>query len=181
MEDRITSANRLEDQIIRILDGYRKNVYTHIEEQMWKAFEEIGTCIEQYCRTPFEEGEEDKSTLKAREYMQVMSRRSIDGLSFATIQDICKVISSGGTFPGKAKKKRATYLIEFLKARTLTFEATRIKYPNYLKTWTSEEDATLEKMWCEGMSTKQIAQEFGRNPGAINARIQKLELEEKYG
>ena len=181
MENRITSPNRLENQILEILHSYRTHLYSHIEEEMWKSFEEIGKCIEQYCKPSSDETEEESSTIKAREYMQVMSRRSIDGLSYATIQDLYKIVKSGGSFPEKAKDKKATYMIEFIKARTLTFEATRDKYPNYLKAWTVEDDSTLEKLWCEGTSIKKLALTFGRNAGAIKARIQKLELEEKYG
>ena len=73
------------------------------------------------------------------------------------------------------------YLLEFLKARSLSFEVTRLKYPNYLKPWTESDDATLEKLWCEGMSVKELSNLFERNPGAIDARIEKLELVEKYG
>ena len=36
-------------------------------------------------------------------------------------------------------------------------------------------------MWCEGATTKELAEFFQRKPGAIISRIKKLELEEKYG
>lgn len=72
-------------------------------------------------------------------------------------------------------------MIEFMKMRSLTFEATRLKYPNYLKPWTKEEDEELERLWCEGLPVKSIAILFKRNTGAIKARIDKLELEMKYG
>jgi hypothetical protein len=72
-------------------------------------------------------------------------------------------------------------MIEFIKARSLTFEATRIKYPNYLKPWKEEDDQELEKLWREGVSVNDIAVMFMRNPGAIKSRIEKLGLAEKYG
>ena len=72
-------------------------------------------------------------------------------------------------------------MMEFIKARSLSFEATRLKYPNYLKPWSEKDDLSLEQMWCEGTSVNDLAKHFGRNPGAINARIEKLELIEKYG
>lgn len=71
--------------------------------------------------------------------------------------------------------------MEFLKVRSLSFEATRAKYPNYLKPWTHEDDARLEKLWSERVSMKKLAEVFGRNIGAIEARIDKLGLESKYG
>ena len=65
--------------------------------------------------------------------------------------------------------------------RSLTFEATRIKYPNYLKPWTVSDDLELERLWCEGVKEEELARMFKRNIGAIHARIEKLELLEKYG
>ncbi|MGE0635102.1 MAG: DUF3276 family protein [Bacteroidia bacterium] len=47
--------------------------------------------------------------------------------------------------------------------------------------WTTEDDSKLELLFCEGKKTKELAQIFGRKAGAINSRIKKLELQEKYG
>lgn len=47
--------------------------------------------------------------------------------------------------------------------------------------WTTEDDNKLEQLFCEGKKTKELAQIFGRQAGAINSRIKKLELREKYG
>lgn len=47
--------------------------------------------------------------------------------------------------------------------------------------WTVEDDNTLELHFCAGKKTKELAQIFGRKEGAINSRIKKLELKEKYG
>ena len=47
--------------------------------------------------------------------------------------------------------------------------------------WTTEDDNKLELLFCEGKKAKELAQIFGRNEGAINSRIKKLELKEKYG
>ena len=45
----------------------------------------------------------------------------------------------------------------------------------------AEDDAELERMWCEGATVDELAAHFQRKPGAIRSRIKKLELEEKYG
>ena len=82
----------------------------------------------------------------------------------------------GEAISGKAQNKKSTYLVEFLRTRTLSFEATRSKYPNYLKTWTSEDDRKLEQMWCEGASVKKLALTFGRNPGAIQETVHRYLL-----
>lgn len=47
--------------------------------------------------------------------------------------------------------------------------------------WTAEDDNKLELLFCEGKKTKELAQIFGRKQGAINSRIKKLELKDKYG
>jgi hypothetical protein len=47
--------------------------------------------------------------------------------------------------------------------------------------WTVEDDNKLELLFCEGKKVKELAEIFGRNTGAINSRIKKLELKEKYG
>lgn len=59
--------------------------------------------------------------------------------------------------------------------------ACRQDYPNAYNTWSDEEDELLTRMWCEGATTKELASHFGRKPSAINSRVKKLELEEKYG
>ena len=46
--------------------------------------------------------------------------------------------------------------------------------------WTIEDDNKLELLFCEGKKVKELAEIFGRNTGAINSRIKKLELREKY-
>jgi isopropylmalate/homocitrate/citramalate synthase len=47
--------------------------------------------------------------------------------------------------------------------------------------WTTEDDNKLELLFCEGKKAKELAEIFGRSKGAINSRIKKLELKDKYG
>jgi hypothetical protein len=47
--------------------------------------------------------------------------------------------------------------------------------------WTTEDNNKLELLFCEGKKAKELAEIFGRNVGAINSRIKKLELKDKYG
>jgi hypothetical protein len=46
--------------------------------------------------------------------------------------------------------------------------------------WQPEDDETLEELYCEGASIKDLMIAFGRSRGAITSRIKKLELKEKY-
>jgi hypothetical protein len=67
------------------------------------------------------------------------------------------------------------------KIKAYSVEDIRKQYPNAYAPWSADDDAKLESLFCEGTKVKKIAQIFGRNEGAINSRIKKLELNEKYG
>lgn len=60
-------------------------------------------------------------------------------------------------------------------------EQTKEKYANAYKSWTDEEDLKLTKLFCQGKKPKEISGILQRNTGAINSRIEKLELKQKYG
>lgn len=60
-------------------------------------------------------------------------------------------------------------------------ELQRQSYKNAYSKWTEEDDERLEKLFCEGLSVSELGKVFGRNNGAIRSRINKLELQEKYG
>jgi len=51
---------------------------------------------------------------------------------------------------------------------------------NAYERWTPEDDEKLELLFCEGKTVKELSALFARNEGAINSRIKKLELREKY-
>jgi hypothetical protein len=163
MDKTITTTEDLERRISGIIHTYRQEAYAIIEEKMWAALTEAATCILQ------------------NEGLFLLSRRAINGISTSTLSNACKIIEAGGKFSGTDEHLKKCYMLEFLKTRSLSFEATRMKYPNYLKPWTESDDSTLEKLWCEGVSGKELAKMFGRNPGAIERRIEKLELVAKYG
>lgn len=60
-----------------------------------------------------------------------------------------------------------------------SMEAVKEKYPNAYQPWTREDDRRLELMYFEGKPASEIATLFQRNPGAITARIEKLDLRHK--
>ncbi|GGD26414.1 UvrD-helicase domain-containing protein [Flavobacterium orientale] len=70
----------------------------------------------------------------------------------------------------------------------LTSELTPKELPDYVKkarlihknayeTWSSDDDLKLKELYLQGNSIKQLSAYFGRNSGAITARIQKLGFE----
>ncbi|RZJ72252.1 hypothetical protein [Flavobacterium sp.] len=73
----------------------------------------------------------------------------------------------------KPSQPKANTRAEFL-------EKLREKHGQAFMPWSKEDDGQLEVLYCEGKSVPELARFFGRQNGAIRARIKKLELEEKY-
>lgn len=65
--------------------------------------------------------------------------------------------------------------------KAYSVEKIREKHQQAYLPWTAEDDNKLELLFCEGKKAKELAEIFGRNIGAINSRIKKLELKDKYG
>ena len=53
----------------------------------------------------------------------------------------------------------------------------RLEHRNAYMTWSDEDDLKLKELYLQGISKKELCDYFGRNFGAITARIQKLGLE----
>lgn len=162
MEKIINTAGDLEEQVNAIIGEYRQEAYTFVEEMMWNAFEAIGNLLA---------GMQDSN-----EYTYVMSRRFMNGISCSTLHEIVRAVEKGTGFENTENEKKAVYMTEFLKMRSLSFQATRAKYPNYLKPWTQEEDSELKRLWDGGVSLNRIAAQLGRNTGAVKIRMSKLGL-----
>ena len=110
--ENITIAE-LESTISRIIEGYRQETYLAIEKLMFEAFRHVGILLEGNTST--------------------LTRKPINGISAQTLKDIAGMPLDGLAFHETSNPKRRAYMLEFIKARSLTFEATRLKYPNYLK------------------------------------------------
>jgi hypothetical protein len=81
----------------------------------------------------------------------------------------------------EALKKSLTKFKQLKDPKTYSVEEIRETHGQAYLPWTAEDDNKLEILFCEGKKTKELAQIFGRKEGAINSRINKLELREKYG
>ena len=57
-------------------------------------------------------------------------------------------------------------------------ERVRKKYPNAYKQWTKRDDNDLMELFLKGKGIKEMAKYFGRNEGAIRARIEHLKLDQ---
>lgn len=152
----------LEAQISATVQAHRDAAFLAIEDHMCTAYEEIAALIRAYG-------------------IQNLPDKSINGISARTLKSIYRMSTEGTDPVPEDESGRRSKALEFIKARSLAFEAQRIKYPNYLKPWTAADDEKLERLWCEGVNESNLAKIFLRNLGAIRARIEKLELEQKYG
>lgn len=65
--------------------------------------------------------------------------------------------------------------------KSYSVDEVRKAHTDAYKPWTTLLDDELTVMFCEGISVKDMAKHFGRTRGAINSRINKLELKELYG
>ena len=163
----------IEARVAEIVEKYRKEAYAFVEEMMWNAFAEVGKAILK-CQYESEGDDPESATHFAREYTYLMSARKVAGLSSRTIHEIVRIAQSGEDYTSIPADRKSGFLMDFLKARTLSFNATRELYPNYLKPWTEEDDQELMRMYEKGVSLKKMAHHFGRNDGAVRARIEKL-------
>ena len=163
----------LEAHVADIVEQYRKEAYAFVEEMMWNAFTEIGQCILD-CERRSMDDDIDMAAHWAREYSYIMTTKNIAGLTSRTLQGIVAILRRDGGFEKVPADMKPGFLLDFLKARTISFNATRALYPNYLKPWTRDDDDELMRMYADGVPIKKLAVHFGRNEGAIEARIDKL-------
>lgn len=110
---------------------------------------------------------------------------SIELLDFSELQKVyIKSEKTGYCFQIPIKKTSTDF--NFIKnyhnrKKTYSIEEKRLLNENAYKKWTIEEDEMLEIHFCEKLSINELCSIFGRNQGAIKSRIEKLELEKKYG
>lgn len=169
-----TTLFDIEAQVAEIVEKYRKEAYAFVEEMMWNAFEEMGRLILE-CESKSHQDDGELGVHYAREYTYIMCRRAVNGITAKTLHEIVRVVRAGGGFEDIPAKMKPGFIMDFLKARSLSFQATRAQYPNYLKPWTKEADQQLLELMDSGLSVKKVAERMGRNPGAIEARLLKLE------
>jgi len=110
---------------------------------------------------------------------------SIEQVDFSTLQKIyIKSENTGYCYQIPLKITSADF--KFIKdyhitKKTYSIEQKRKQHRNAYKKWTLEEDEQLEVHFCDNFSINDLCAIFGRNQGAIKSRIEKLELEKKYG
>lgn len=82
------------------------------------------------------------------------------------------------------KQKRVKKLKKVKKSKTEMnekelahgFDALRADHPQAYRSWTSAEEAQLQKMFERGKQMKEMSEKLGRKPGGIRSRLKKLGL-----
>lgn len=78
--------------------------------------------------------------------------------------------------PPETKYKQTSVNSTEKKSKTKTFAEIRKTYPNAYYPWEEKDDEKLERLFNEGLTTKELSNIFGRNRGAIRSRLRKLGL-----
>lgn len=154
--------NSLEAQICAIVEKHRNELYPIIEKYMCSALDEVGALL-------------------AEKGLAQLPQKTISGLSNNTIRELYRMRLDDVHPHAMNPVRKKECLLEFLKINSIRYDIISSRYPNYLKPWKPEDDMKLESLWCEGKSIAELSDIFQRNPGAIESRIGKLELTEKYG
>ena len=63
---------------------------------------------------------------------------------------------------------------------TYSVDRIRENHEKAYKPWNNEEESKLEQLFCERKTVTEISEILGRKKGAIQSRIKKMELKEKY-
>ena len=147
-----------EEKISDIIESHRKRVFEYAEQQMFMAFDEIWAILQEHG-------------------LWGISKKKINGINASTLKNIYMRLVCGDDLRSAPPETIKLWLVEFIRAQTLSFEIQRAQYPNFLKVWTKDEERLLEMLWCDGESREQMAIKLGRHPNSIAARLSKLGIE----
>lgn len=147
-----------EERISDIIESHRRKAFEYARQQMFIAFDEIWAILKEHG-------------------LWGISKRKINGINSSTLKNIYMRQVCGDNLSSAPEDTVKLWLVEFLKAQTLSFEVQRSQYPNFLKPWTTEEERLLEMLWCEGNTKEQLAIKLGRHPNSIAVRLSKLGIE----
>ena len=149
---------RDEERISDIIESHRKNVFEYAEQQMFMAFDEIWAILQEHG-------------------LWGINKRKINGIQRSTLKNIYMRLVCGDDLRSAPEETIKLWIVEFLKAQTLSYEVQRAQYPNFLKPWTKEDETALEMLWCDGQTKEQIAIKLGRHPNSVAVRLSKLGIE----
>lgn len=92
-----------------------------------------------------------------------------------TLDDICDAADEALRL---AEERPRSLTPEDRPPKAYSVERIRQGHPTAYAPWTSDQDERLRELVEQGLSTKDIAELMGRQPGGISSRIRKLHLDE---
>ncbi|WP_158857390.1 DUF3276 family protein [Lunatibacter salilacus] len=123
---------------------------------------------------------EVKETREGAKFLKIIESKQLDDGEFEQyrimvfeddINDIVKALRIAlKHFPTYKKPEQKSKMAQ-----------TKERFTNAYKPWTNQEDLKLTELFCQGRNSKEISEILQRNEGAINSRIEKLDLKQKYG
>lgn len=121
------------------------------------------------------------------ERFRELSEMAVGALQKVSAEELLKeqkafVLRCGGKNPKEGKGVGPEKKPERERGKARTMEEIRKKHPNAYMPWTEDEDVRLGKLFLQKRSVAELVRTFGRQRGAITARLVKLGLlEEKKG
>ena len=154
------------------MENFEKRIAEIIQEERQSCYEQIKFTVAEL-----------KSVIAEiyNNHPEATERKAIAGISRESVIKAEKDYAECEFPDEEIERVTEEEMLEFIRPSVLKNIAFRKKYPNAYKIWTEEEDALLEKLWCDGAEMSEICRELKRNENGIIIRIEKLELQEKYG
>ncbi|HET8572278.1 MAG TPA: hypothetical protein VFL76_00275 [Edaphocola sp.] len=124
----------------------------------------------------------ETGNLKEKMIELVNNQNLEDGINGLLNNVITKHLKLSYLLVDLGRKELEERILKKVKApkKTYTKAEKQRAHKNAYERWSTEDDEKLELLFCEGKSVKELSAIFARNEGAIESRIKKLELREKY-
>ncbi|MFD2554602.1 hypothetical protein [Sphingobacterium tabacisoli] len=176
--------NIFSDHVSIGMNEYVLNIVMNIDESFYLVISESepsdGRLDHKRIRIPIENARGLRDALnKSISKIDKINRMKL--ISRSRVLDLVRNSSTTNTRTSSADRNVENTNISNSKPKESHIHKQRKIYPKAYMPWTAEDDSKLEDLYCEGCSVRILAQVFERNIGAINSRIDKLELREKYG
>ncbi|PSK89891.1 hypothetical protein [Taibaiella chishuiensis] len=124
----------------------------------------------------------ETKSLNALMIKLVSSKSAADDMGMLLQEVVAKHLKLSYLLVDLGRKELEERILERIKTATKSYTKAgkQQAHKNAYERWTEEDDERLELLFCEGKSVRELMNIFARNEGAIESRIKKLELREKY-
>lgn len=161
-----------QESLVKSLDSIRKTIIAGLDDSFEHpdVFEKYNWMKEQYNKLII--FDDFNFETKTEEYVKMKIRPLNENIAGQNIH-----YSYTDNFYEK-KRSRSGELGK--SDNTYTKAKKQQEHKNAYERWSTEDNEKLELLFCQGKTIKELSVIFARNEGAIESRIKKLELREKY-